>query len=214
MSDSNPGLVNGEVPTADEWNSFFSGKVDAVGGVIQNPTVEGGTIDGSIIGGATPAAGKFTTLIATGTVVLEGTTSNNNAPAGDIGEFIQSSVNAGSGTNLSNNAPADVTSISLTAGDWDVYGNVNFAAGVSTVVTEVIGWINTSSATVPSGSGTPNGGAIAAFPVAASNNAPTFSVGRMRLSLSTTTTVYLSVKASFTVSTLNPGGFIGARRVR
>jgi hypothetical protein len=36
VSNSNPGLILNQVPTAEEWNSYFAMKVDAAGGELEN----------------------------------------------------------------------------------------------------------------------------------------------------------------------------------
>ncbi len=160
-----------------------------------------------------------TTLLATfagaispsQTAGIIGTTTNNNVAAGGIGELIESSV-ATPGVSLTNNTATNVTSISLTAGDWDVWGNVAILAAAGTVVTGIDAWISTTSAAAPA---QPNGGAYAAlqitFPASAKQVLP---VGQMRLSLSGTTTVYLSTQVPFSVSTCTAFGYIGARRRR
>jgi hypothetical protein len=153
------------------------------------------------------------TSYATATVgQLPGTTTNDNASSGNIGEYISSTVVSGSAVSLTNNTAKDITSISLTAGDWDVWGTVISLAGGSTTSNQLIGWISTTSATLPSA---PNGGAYSqlqlTFSTGASNSLP---VGPTRLSLVSTTTVYLSVFSAFAVSTMSAYGFIGARRVR
>jgi hypothetical protein len=142
---------------------------------------------------------------------LPGTATNDNASAGNIGEYVSSSVNA-PGVSVTSGTAKDITSISLTAGDWDVWGSVGFNSGGTTVASLLAGWINTSSATNPNA---PNGGAyFLQDPVSFSNPTFCYPIGMMRISLATTTTVYLSTYAAFSVSTLTAYGFIGARRVR
>ena len=53
---------------------------------------------------------------STGVSIL-GTTTNNNASAGNVGEFVESSA---SGNFPATGITGDATSISLTAGDWDI----------------------------------------------------------------------------------------------
>src|SRR5712664_1249621 len=65
---------------------------------------------------------------------LLGTITNDAATAGNIGEYITSVINS-PGVTLSNNVASNVTSISLTAGDWDISGAVYFTlTGSSTAV--------------------------------------------------------------------------------
>lgn len=144
---------------------------------------------------------------------LIGSAINDSATAGNIGEYISSSVAIGSAVSLSTGATANVTSISLTGGDWDVEGLVGFIGNTGTLATALIASINNgTSATLPTA---PNGGAYAqqqiALPAASTQIFPT---GKVRISLATTTTIYLVAQATFTISTLTAYGFIGARRAR
>lgn len=154
-------------------------------------------------GAIVPAQGDYPTSL------IPGTTTNNNATAGNIGEFISSTV---SGVSMSNSVIKDITTISLTAGDWDVWGSIVTTPAGTTTTSRIIGWINTTTAAAPS---PPNGGAYGdisiAVPAGQISVAP---VGTMRLSFASTTTVYLTADVVFAVSTLTAGGFIGARRVR
>lgn len=137
-----------------------------------------------------------------------GTTTNDNAAAGNIGEYVSSQVLAGA-VSLSTGSAKDITSIVLTPGDWDVWG----AIGVSPagIPTSVEGWISAASASAPT---RPNNGAsfllAASFTSAAEINIP---IGRTRFSLAVTTTIYLSALVAFP-STATAYGFIGARRMR
>lgn len=139
---------------------------------------------------------------------LIGVNTNSNAAPGQIGEIIESTVLVGGAVALSNGASVDVTSISLTPGDWDVWASLGLSLGGGTVVTAVVGWINTASATIPTN---PNGGAYMQFVGDVVRIAP---VGQRRISLAATTTVYMSAFTNFTVNTLSGYGYIGARRVR
>ena len=142
-----------------------------------------------------------------------GTTTNDNAAAASVGELISSSVTESS-TSLTTNTAANVTSISLTAGDWDVWGNVVFVGATTTLVQYTIGWISSTSATIPASnlfaSKTYGSTGVAIY------NAlqDAYCVPSRRFSLSGTTTVYLTVQSGFTVSTSTGGGAIYARRRR
>ena len=153
---------------------------------------------------------------ATGLAVtgqIPGTTTNDSAAAGNVGEYISSTVLGGSAVGLTSGAPADITSISLTAGDWNVWGSVWFLAGGSTTSTQAIGWISLTSATTPTA---PNNGAEYnnTNTNAAGSSPASGPVGMLRISVATTTTVYLSARSTFAVSTMGAYGFIGARRAR
>jgi hypothetical protein len=141
-----------------------------------------------------------------------GTTTNDSASAGRIGEYISSSVASGSAVSLTNATAADVTSVSLTAGDWDVDGLVAFTLNAATTMTIIAGWVSTTSATQPT---LPNAGGMFlsqnSFTTGVGQAHPT---GSIRMSLASTTTVYLGARANFAVNTCAAYGFIGARRVR
>jgi hypothetical protein len=162
----------------------------------------------TVIAGTTVITGA-TTL--TGGIV--GTTTNDNASAGNVGEIISSTVLAGSAVALTTSVTANITSISLTAGDWDVWGNIAFvgAGGASSTIYQAA--INTTSATLPTA---PASGAygVLTLPSGASNATQIMQAGQQRLSLASTTTVYLVASTVFAGGTCTGYGYIGARRRR
>lgn len=141
-----------------------------------------------------------------------GVTNGSNAAAGQIGEYVSSTVLVAGAVALTSGTPANVTSISLTAGDWDVWGNVGFNPGGATTYTALDGWIDTTSAASPVQPG--NGAAFGIQAPLTAGQAQLFPTGMTRISISSTTTVYLGAFANFGTSTLSAFGFIGARRVR
>lgn len=82
-----------------QWSTTLPSGLTIPGATITTPTITGGTINNTIIGGTTPAAGTFTTLTSVGTTNL------NNTGTGT--------------TNIGNNAGPSVTNIA---------GDVNFTA--------------------------------------------------------------------------------------
>lgn len=163
----------------------------------------------------------FTTGITTpkitfnSTTGIVGTTTNDNAASGSVGQVVSSVVTQASpGSALTTSTAANVTSISLTAGDWEVWGSVGVSnSGGATTVQRVAGWTSSTSATVPSGDELLTielhySSTIGTF---GSPNTPVIS---KRYSLSGTTTVYLSIFAAFAVANLLPFGTIYARRIR
>ncbi len=167
------------------------------------------------IGGTTPAAGSFTTLGATGLITpsttngIKGTTAADNANAGSVGEYVSSNIVRGSAIALTSNTPANITSVSLTAGDWDCRGNAAFTNGAG--ITQEIGAINTTSAALPT---SPAGGAeVRITATIASADDSMWPAGTVREDISSTTTVFLIGDATFTGS-VSAYGFLGCRRVR
>ena len=84
---------------------------------------------------------------------LVGTTTNDSAAAGHVGEYIQSVIVSGSAVALTSTTPANLTSISLTAGDWVVDAVFQFTGNAATTVTYLIGSISTTSATLDNTAG-------------------------------------------------------------
>ncbi|MGE4118937.1 MAG: hypothetical protein AB7F29_13775 [Candidatus Nitrosocosmicus sp.] len=142
-----------------------------------------------------------------------GTTTNNNAAAGSVGEVVSSQIASGSAVSLTSGITSNVTSISLTAGDWDIYGNVSFVVDpLVTNIADAVGWINTVTATFPDIS--LRSSIVYGSAGIVVNTHPSFCVPSLRVSLSGTTTYYLSAYADFSVSTLAACGQIFARRRR
>ena len=175
-------------------------------------TSAGSASSGSIL--ALNASGKVdSTALYVGQA--PGTATNDNASAGNLGEYLSSNVPVGSAVSLTTGTPANVTSLVLTAGDWDVSGNVAFTPGGTTTSTQQKVWISATSATLPT---QPNAGGEswgAANP-AAGMAAIILPVGPMRFQVpnGSTTNVYLSAIAAFSVSTMTVNGFFRARRMR
>lgn len=143
-----------------------------------------------------------------GPLTFKGTQTNDNAATGYVGEYVSSTVTSGSAVTLTNATTANVTSISLTAGDWDVSGVVYFTGGEVTGTRAYAG-ISSTSASIPA---TGDFALNTVMPTGAadvSQTAPT-----VRKSLSSTTTIYLVTEVSFTVGTPKAYGTIRARRVR
>jgi hypothetical protein len=126
--------------------------------------------------------------------------------AGFIGEQIRSAIAAVSGVTLTTATAANVTSISLTAGIWDVTGVVMFN-GVVTGTSQGAS-VGTVSATV----GTQGDNYITGN--GASNTIDNgLVVPAYRISLTSTTTVYLVGISVFTAGTQKAYGRISATRV-
>ncbi len=161
-----------------------------------------------------PLAGGILTgaLTPSQTAGLIGTTTNNNANAGTVGEVISSVVLAAAQITLTTNTGANITSISLTAGDWDVTGEVWIALGTGGSPTIQVG-IGSVSATIPPVSSI-------ATARATGNLTYTVSAGQMiplrtcRVSLASTTTYYLVALVVFPSGTTTAYGNIWARRMR
>lgn len=142
---------------------------------------------------------------------LVGTTTNDSAAAGSVGEYVSSVVTAP--VTLTSGTAANITSISLTAGDWDVSGFVFFNGGATTTVTYINGSISTTSATIDT-SADRNTIVFANGGTAVNLTTVNTVTGPSRFSLSTTTTVFLVARSVFGTSSGTAAGTIRARRIR
>lgn len=155
------------------------------------------------IGAATGASLNIGTGALTAGGIV-GTTTNNNAAAGQVGEFIESlSGNVNVTTSIVN-----LTSITLTAGDWDVVGRVsNLGSGGINAYT--IYGISTANNTISGSFGKDNNYIANAID-------GTVSVGNgtiiLRISLAGSATYYLNAQnPTYTALAV---GYLSARRVR
>ena len=156
------------------------------------------------------------TLGVTGTITpgqttgIVGTTTTNDAQAGSVGETVMSSITSPT------NYPAtgtfgDLTSISLTAGDWDIAA-VTQQTTPGTMTGETRLGISTTSGN--SATGLTIGYNRLAFPNATATADSGASIPMYRLQLGSTTTVYLKFFTEYTTGTPKALGTIIARRRR
>jgi len=125
-----------------------------------------------------------------------GVTDGSDAAAGQIGEYMTAT---GGPVALTSGFVANVASLALTAGDWDVSGNVQFSAGAGahTFFGAGITAVDTLTA--------------ATFPTTALTQA--ISPAMRRVNVTTTTTTWLVADAGF-AGTVTVTGTIRARRAR
>lgn len=138
--------------------------------------------------------------------------------AGCIGEVISSVVPSGSAVSLTTATGANVTSVSLTAGDWEV-DCICYVQGTGTTSYTILqAGLNTTSATLPAlTSTTPIAYVSIAEPatVPAQSAIPqSLSPTTIQINVSTTTTVYLVTNCTFSASTASAYGWVRARRIR
>lgn len=211
--------VSGTTAGAVTPINSFSYNPDLSGGIGGNGTVLGSTnywLNWTTAGFFTPKTSLaqdfgsssllFRDIYARGIV---GVVTNSNAQTGSVGEYVSSLVAIGSPVSLSNGIAANITSISLTAGDWDVDGQVSFTETTSTVTGRSAG-VTSTTATVP----VDGSEAYCGVQSTVTSETNSISLVKKRFSLSGTTTVFLVGKASFSAGTCGGFGVITARRVR
>lgn len=142
---------------------------------------------------------------------IVGTTTNNNAAVGSVGEYrsaTSGSTSAGTSAQFTN-----LVSTGITAGDWDVTGCVEFHLGTGVSLTEVFIAVSVNSGSTTTDQVAGLNQLEAAPPTATYNTSAC--IPSYRLSVSGNTTIY--VKTQFNYSSGTPtigGGSIHARRVR
>lgn len=137
----------------------------------------------------------------------KGRTSNTVPSAGMLGEEVRSYLAEASGVSLTTATAANVTSISLTAGIWDVSGIVMFGGGPVTGTATGASIVTTTATT-----GTQGDNYITS-PIVSTALDYGIAIPQYRLSLNATTTVYLTAIAIFTVGSVVAYGRISAVRV-
>lgn len=145
---------------------------------------------------------------------VQGTNTNDSAAAGNYGEYVEAAVGSGSAVALTTNVAANVTSITLGAGDWDVRGTILYKFAATTSYTRAQSNLTQTSATPDGISGHYVDFETAATVPNPAATDPAWGIPPARFSLSGSTTIFLVALATFTVSTLSAYGRISARRVR
>ena len=222
------------VGSANSTNSTFAGAVNINGTeaatsisntqTLTNKTLNltNNTLTGTIAQFNTACSdADFATLAGSETLTnkvlttprIVGVTNASSATAGDVGEYQSVTVLSGAAVALTSTVVANITSISLTAGDWDVMGNCVWQGTGSTSWTQVDAQINTSSAAFAT---FPCSGAAMRHTTAALVASTPFvhTLGNLRFNVSSTQSVYLNASATFSASTGAAYGFLGARRRR
>lgn len=158
--------------------------------------------DGIVNGGGSPAG------------QLPGTTTNDSASAGNVGEYLTTSVASGSAVSLTTATPANVTSVVLTAGDWDCRGQISRTFTATTSYTQLSASLSTTTATIGSPAlGTQVFIAHSAN-VPGTTVGPSSLIGPSRFSLAAGATVFLVASDIFSASTNAGFGYVACRRVR
>lgn len=152
---------------------------------------------------------------------LLGTNTNDNASAGNVGEFMSA---AGTATTVAGSTTvSNIATITLTKGDWDIWGVTEFSIGNTTLLKELdvlISSVGSSSST--GATATRDSFGVMYFPggvasSVATEASPAVNVGPFRLSLSGNQQLWLNVIAVYTTSTTGQwttGSIMQARRVR
>lgn len=188
-------------------------------------TAAGGGLNANITAGTVNCQLSGTqgcTIVPNTLFGITGTTTNDSVNAGGVGEVLQSTVVAGSAVALTTATAANVTSLSLTTGDWEVYGACDHTWTGTTATIEVCG-ISGTTATQPTQPGGVTGNAtIGTEPLLSQSlTFGTTVTGRFdqrvqtRVQVTTAaTTIFLVATATFSAGTDSVFGTLRARRIR
>jgi hypothetical protein len=135
-----------------------------------------------------------------------GVINGSDAAAGQIGEII--AANFAAQVSLTTNVTVNVGNITLSPGDWDVYGGAYLTITTGPVTNGSIG-LNLTSAALPVGQWNRNQISGVSITIAFAGPAPP-----QRISVSVATPIYLVAFATFGSGTVTAVGNIWARRAR
>lgn len=141
-----------------------------------------------------------------------GTATNDNANTGNVGEFVSATTTTA--VPLTTAIISNAVSVVLTAGDWDVSGNVVFTFAPTTVVQVMAVAISETSGSTGGSSSSVNSLNFGATSTIVPNGNFTMSTPVTRISIASTTTVFLVAVALFSTSTVGCVGNMRARRAR
>jgi hypothetical protein len=160
----------------------------------------------------------FFIIRATGAVNIYGTSTNDNAAAGYVGEVISSVRLSAAAIALTTGVVTNITSIVLTPGDWDVHGEVAITVGTGGATAMRFGTSPTSAAFATDSTIAAAKYNVNMNPalVAAAGSNYTAGLGTARASVPTGSpvTYYLLADCDFPSGTLLAFGNIWARRAR
>jgi hypothetical protein len=143
-----------------------------------------------------------------------GVTDGTDAAAGMVGEYLLANNTAGSA--LTTGVPINVATLTLSAGDWDVWGQTIFTEGANTIPTVLASATSPNSATLPTPAQLATGlGAMSQIAATMTKGlTQIMQTGPDRYNSSASQNVYLVSQATFSGGTLSVTGFISARRIR
>ncbi|MGG5541968.1 hypothetical protein P4G95_09205 [Burkholderia vietnamiensis] len=172
-------------------------------------SITGTGLNGTAIGQTVAAAGNFTTLGASGLATfpggIAGNTTGTAATAGTLGEVPSAAF---SSVSMTTATVQNLTSMSLTAGVYLVWGSATYQVGTGATMNIWLAGVSQTTGSLPAlGSYFQSGGAVTATG-AATANAPMY-----LLTLSSAKTIYLTGEAVFSGGAVTATGFLAALRI-
>lgn len=212
---ASPAVIARDSVNHSEWFAIastpavYSGSATNHPYVIRTNNVDRATFDTS--GNMTLTGGVF------------GVANNTSAATGIIGEYVTSNQPVGSAIAMTSGAPINALNASssngldhivLTAGDWDVTAQAYMLLAATTNYTNFQYSVSTTTGTLSTVAGNWINTQTAAAGIVPGSSNITFGSVSTRISVNSTTNVFLVAQAAFTVSTASVWGIISARRAR
>lgn len=181
----------------------------------------GGSSTSSTSSSSDPLTVSTLTVTSSGTIAsltvtngIQGTSTNDSASAGKIGEVI-SATTTGDSNAAATTAYDDLLSIPLTAGDWDVSAGIYYSRETATWTNVDLGLSSTSG---NSSTGLNSGVNLIRLQFVSSSTTPevvALVLPSFRVSIAASTTYYLKRRVNYSAGTpISRGGRIYARRAR
>lgn len=196
----------------DTSNNLLFNRYNSGGTFVDSPITIEPTAGAVTAGTLNTTTSTIGTLAVTGTLTpsqtsgIVGTTTNNNANTGSVGEYQTSTTNL---TSLVTTTSTNAASVPITAGDWDLECSTQYNPAATTTMAVLQATATTTSAgSAALGSSTVLSAAFTTGNLEMINSPVT------RVSLAAPGTAYCVALAIFGVSTMTVSGTIRARRVR
>jgi hypothetical protein len=155
----------------------------------------------------TPIAVSNSTGIVSMPDGVAGVTTGIAAASGVVGQYLASPTPIGSPVAMTSNTAINLNSLSLPAGDWDVWMAVQYNP-TGTLQEEI------SSISTTTGTNNSTFGAYSEYSSLSQAGVSTYAIGPIQENLSATTTIYAVGMTIFTSGTVNGYGQLYARRRR
>lgn len=195
-------------------NVSAAGRWDFLKDISVSGNVSAATLNVAGVATITGAASFSSTINVTGITTLAGgqagITNGTAAQAGNVGQTVTSTVLVGAAVPCSNNQAQNITSISIPAGDWMVWGNIWTSPAGGTTTTILEGSISSTSSANPTAPATGAYNRWAGSVVGTQTNISMIT----NVNVSATTIHYLVGTPTFSGSTLSAYGSLNAKRVR
>lgn len=198
------GVAIGNIPSPAFTGGLFVNTVPSAANYVAISPEPTGFSPQIASAGADANSGLVLNGKGTGGAILQGITSGATVPAGYVGQLL---VNSASGVSLTNGSAANLTTVNLTPGSWDLQCNAEFVPASSTTVAQIAAGVGTTSQSLGSV------GQMTYLQASFSTGAIQYiTTPTYRVTVSGNTTAYCVGFSVFGASTMAGNGYIRATR--